>query len=69
MKKIIAIFGCGSSEHDVSVITAIEALNACPYGEYKVYPVYVKGGEWYSSDSMLGAWNRKRERKKGGGVA
>lgn len=53
MKKIIAIFGCGSSEHDVSVITAIEALNACPYGEYKVYPVYVKGGEWYSSDSML----------------
>ncbi len=53
MKKIIAIFGCQSSEHDVSVITAVEALNACPYGEYKIYPIYVKDGVWYSSESMF----------------
>ena len=53
MKKIIAIFGCESSERDVSVISAVEALNACPYGEYKVYPAYVNGGVWYSGDSML----------------
>ena len=53
MKKIIAIFGGNSTEHDVSIITAIEGLNACPYGEYKVYPVYIKGDEWYSSESMF----------------
>lgn len=53
MKKIIAIFGGDSAEHDISIITAVEALNACPYGGYKVYPVYIKNGVWYSSESML----------------
>lgn len=53
MKKVIAIFGGNSLEHDVSIITAVEGLNACPYTGYKVYPVYIYGGEWYSSESML----------------
>ncbi len=53
MKKVIAIFGGDSTESDISVITAIEALNACPFRDYRVYPIFVRGGSWYSSDSML----------------
>ena len=53
MKKVIAIFGGESTEHDISIITAVEALNASPYVGYKVYPVYVRDGVWYSSESML----------------
>lgn len=53
MKKVIAIFGGNSLEHDVSIITAVEALNSAPYSEYKIYPVYVDEGVWYSSESML----------------
>ncbi len=53
MKKVIAIFGGESTEHDISIITAVEALNAIPFREYKVYPAYIHKGKWYSSEDML----------------
>ncbi|MBQ8178803.1 MAG: hypothetical protein IJ033_06410, partial [Clostridia bacterium] len=53
MIKVIAIFGGDSTEHDVSIITAVEAMNAVNYVDYKVYPAYILDGAWYTGEDML----------------
>ena len=53
MKSILAIFGGNSTEHDISIITAVEALSSVPYTDYKVYPAYIKDGVWYTSDKLF----------------
>ncbi|MBR2350063.1 MAG: hypothetical protein IKA77_05520 [Clostridia bacterium] len=52
MIKVLAIFGGQSTEHDISVITAIEALNSMPFSGYKTYPVYLRKGVWYGGDAL-----------------
>lgn len=55
MKTVAIIFGSRSTEHDVSIVTAISAvINPLKLGgKYNVLPVYIgKDGKWYSDDKL-----------------
>lgn len=55
MKTNIAVFyGCRSVEHEVSIISAVQAMRAINRNKYDVTPVYVtKEGEMYTGDSLF----------------
>ena len=55
MKTTVAfIFGCRSVEHEVSIISAVQAMRAVNKVKYDVLPIYVtKSGEMYTSDKMF----------------
>lgn len=54
MKTNLAVFfGCRSVEHEVSIISAIQAINSVNKDKYNVIPVYVaKNGEMYTGDEL-----------------
>ena len=56
MKTNIAVFfGCRSVEHEVSIISAVQAMRAADVGKYNLIPVYVtKSGSMFSSSDMFG---------------
>ena len=48
------IFGGRSTEHEVSIISAHQAIAALDTGKYRVIPLYItKDGHWYSGDNLL----------------
>lgn len=50
--KVAVIFGGKSPEHEVSIITAVQAMVSMPK-DYDVIPIYVgKAGELYSGDKL-----------------
>ena len=52
--NIAVFFGCRSVEHEVSIISAVQAMRAINRNKYDVTPVYVtKGGEMYWSEALL----------------
>ena len=55
MKTNVAVFyGCRSVEHEVSIISAVQAMRAINREKYDVTPVYVtKDGEMYSGESLF----------------
>ncbi len=55
MKTNVAVFyGCRSVEHEVSIISAVQAMRAIDREKYDVTPVYVtKNGEMYTGDSLF----------------
>lgn len=55
MKTNIAVFfGCRSVEHEVSIISAVQAMRAADKSKYDLTPVYVtKEGTMFSSDDMF----------------
>ncbi len=55
MKTNIAVFfGCRSVEHEVSIISAVQAMRSINREKYDVTPVYVtKDGEMYSGEALL----------------
>lgn len=55
MKTNIAVFfGCRSVEHEVSIISAVQAMNAVNRDKYDVTPVYVtKDGEMYTGEPLF----------------
>lgn len=55
MKTNMAVFfGCRSVEHEVSVISAVQAMNAIDRKKYEVIPVYVtKEGEMFTSPLLF----------------
>ncbi len=55
MKTNVAVFyGCRSVEHEVSIISAVQAMRAINREKYDVTPVYVtKNGEMYTGDAMF----------------
>ena len=55
MKTTVAfIFGCRSVEHEVSIISAVQAMRAINKEKYDIVPIYVtKNGEMYTSDKMF----------------
>ena len=55
MKTTVAfIFGCRSVEHEVSIISAVQAMRAVNRDAYDLLPIYVtKTGEMYTSDKMF----------------
>ncbi len=51
MKNIAVFFGGRSVEHDVSIISAVQAMNYFDPNQYTVYPVYItKDNEFYYSE-------------------
>ena len=47
--KLAVIFGGVSVEHEVSIITAIQAMNNIDTKKYDIIPIYIdKSGIWYS---------------------
>ncbi len=57
-KKTIAVFfGGRSPEHDVSVVSGLQALQAIDQSKYNAFPVYITtDGRWFTGDAL-------RERK------
>ena len=52
-RSVAVIFGGVSVEHDVSIITAQQVMNAIDITKFEVIPVYISlNGKWYS-DNLL----------------
>ncbi len=46
--KLGVLFGGASVEHEVSIITAIQAMNSMDPTKYDILPIYIaKDGTWY----------------------
>ena len=49
MIKVGVIFGGESVEHEVSIISAVQAMNKLDNEKYEIVPIYItKEGEWYT---------------------
>lgn len=59
MKTNIGVFfGGRSTEHEISVISASQAMHAIDREKYDVTPVYIsKQGKWYTGDALLDVKN------------
>ncbi|SHH47147.1 D-alanine--D-alanine ligase family protein [Thermosipho atlanticus] len=52
-KNVAVIFGSKSVEHEISIITANQILNAIDRNKYNVIPVYInKDGDWYTGSVL-----------------
>jgi len=52
--RVGMIFGGRSVEHEVSVLTAHQAMAALPRDAYTPVPIYIaKSGQWFSGDALL----------------
>lgn len=61
MKTNVAVFFGGRSvEHEISVISALQAINAFDKDKYNIIPIYIsKQGRWYTGDNLLEIRNYK----------
>ena len=51
--KVGVIFGGETVEHEVSIISAIQAMNKINQEKYEVIPIYItKDREWYTGDML-----------------
>ena len=51
--RVGVIFGGESVEHEVSIISAIQAMNKMDEGKYEIIPIYItKDREWYTGDML-----------------
>lgn len=58
--KIAVFFGGRSVEHEVSVISALQAIDALDKDKYDVLPIYIsKTGQWLTGDHLLKVDNYK----------
>ena len=47
------LYGSRSCEHEVSIISALQLINAIDRSKYDVTPVYItQQGEWYVGDKL-----------------
>lgn len=55
MKTVVGVFfGGRSTEHEISVISANQAINAFNPDKYEIVPIYIsKEGRWYTGPSLL----------------
>lgn len=55
MKTNVAVFFGGRSvEHEISVISALQAINAFDANKYNIIPIYIsKQGRWYTGANLL----------------
>lgn len=65
MKTNVAVFFGGRSvEHEISVISALQAINAFNTEKYNIIPVYIsKQGRWYTGDALMDLKNYKDQQK------
>ena len=59
MKTTIGVFfGGRSTEHEISVISANQAMAAIDATKYEVVPIYIaKDGHWYTGDALTNVAN------------
>lgn len=58
--KVGVFFGGRSVEHEISVISALQAINAFDPEKYEVIPVYIsKQGKWFTGPALLEVSNYK----------
>ena len=51
--RVGVIFGGESVEHEVSIISAIQAMNKMDLEKYEVVPIYItKDREWYTGEIL-----------------
>ncbi len=51
---IVVLFGGRSTEHEISIITAVQVLNALNKEKYNIIPIYIsKEGEWVRGDESF----------------
>ncbi len=51
--RLGVLFGGASVEHEISIITAIQAMNSIDEAKYEVIPIYIaKDGTWYSGNML-----------------
>ena len=51
--RVGVIFGGESVEHEVSIISAIQAMNKIDEEKYEIIPIYItKDREWYTGDML-----------------
>ena len=52
--KVGVLFGGASVEHEVSIITAIQAMNKLDQNKYEIVPIYItKDRKWYTGKMLL----------------
>ena len=52
--KVGVFFGGRSVEHEVSIISALQTINAIDKDKYHIIPIYItKQGVWYTGESLL----------------
>lgn len=52
--NLVVIFGGKSVEHEISVISALQAISAIDKKKYIITPIYItKEGKWYSGSELL----------------
>lgn len=52
-KRIAVMYGGRSSEHEISIITALQAMQAMDPLSYEIQPVYLAlDGKWYTGDRL-----------------
>lgn len=61
MKTNVAVFFGGRSvEHEISVLSALQAINAFDKDKYEVIPIYItKQGKWFTGPELLNIDNYK----------
>ncbi len=61
MKTTIGVFFGGRSvEHEISILTALQAMYAIDASRYNVIPIYIsKEGRWYSGEPLMSVSNYK----------
>lgn len=53
-RSVAVLFGGRSVEHEISVITALQLIEAMDQERYKVIPVYISPkGTWYTGEALL----------------
>lgn len=54
IKNLIVAFGGISPEHEVSVLTAIQAISSMQDSQYNLVPLYItKSGKWFTGQELL----------------
>ncbi len=52
--KLGVVFGGESVEHEVSIISAVQAMNKINQEKYDIIPIYItKDGEWYTGSMLM----------------
>lgn len=54
MMNIAVFFGGKSSEHDVSVVTALQMMENLDREKYNIIPIYItRDGDWYTGKKLM----------------
>lgn len=54
MLNIAVFFGGKSSEHDVSVVTALQMMENLDRKKYRIIPIYItREGDWYTGEKLM----------------